>query len=181
MKSNSPKYGDTMPQEGRPVWEEFCNDHELLERLEVTPQELTALKNCVLLGELTCKQDMLFILRQIRIATEPLSEQTTICLGPDPRQDNKADDSAKEISAPDISAAPANYRPSASVRSTPEPGSLAAISRPRVIERLGVLWWTLLLLGFVMWNLVTGVSNWRQIFLRTIRVQTQQAPAPDKP
>jgi hypothetical protein len=180
MKSNSPEYGDPMPQEERPVWEEFCDDHELLERLEVTPQELTALKNCLLLGELTCKQDMLFILRQIRLATEPSSRETTISLAPDPRWDNKAEDSAKEISAPEISAAPANYRPPASVRSTPEPGSLAAISRPRVIERLGVLCWTLLLLGFVMWNLVTGLSNWRQIFLTTIGVQTQQAAAPDK-
>ncbi len=177
MKSNSPEYGDPVPQGERPVWEEFCDDHELLERLEVTPQELTALKNCVLLGELTCKQDMLFILRQIRISTEPLSEQTTICLAPDPSQDNKAGDSATEISAPEIGAHP-NHRPVAPARSTPEPASPPA--RPRVIERLGVLCWTLLLLGFVMWNLVTGLSNWRHIFLGTIGVQTQQAPAPDK-
>src|ERR1700676_4298176 len=107
MKSSSPEFGDPLLQEERQVWEEFCDDHELLERLEVTPQELTALKNCVLLGELTSKQDMLFILRQIRLATEPSSEEATISPVPEPRRESKAADSAKEISAP------ANYRPSA--------------------------------------------------------------------
>jgi hypothetical protein len=166
MKSNSPEYGDPTPQEERGVWEEFCDDHELLERLEVTPQELTALKNCVLLGELTCKQDMLFILRQIRLATEDSSEEA-FSPAPEPRRDNKAEDSANEISAPEISGAP-NYRP-------PSPAASS-----RVMQQFRVLCWTLLLLGFVMWNLVTGLSNWRQIFLGTIGVQTQQAPAPDK-
>lgn len=172
MKSNSPEYGDPMPQEERPVWEEFCDDHELLERLEVTQQELTALKNCVLLGTLTCKEDMLFILRQIRLATEPSPEETTISPAPGPRRGNKVEDSAKELSSP------ANYRPLASVRSKPEPASPAV--RSRVIEQFGVLCWALVLLGFVMWNLVTGLSNWRQIFLGTIGVHTQQPAAPDK-
>jgi hypothetical protein len=174
MKSNSPEYGDPMPQEERPLWEEFCDDHELLERLEVTPQELTALKDCVLLGELTCKQDMLFILRQIRLATEPSSKETTISFAPDPRRDNKAEDSAKEIGAP------ANYRPLASVRSTPEPASPAGISRSRAIEQFGVLCWTLVLLGFLVWNLVTRLPSWRQTFIATIGVQTHQPAAPEK-
>jgi hypothetical protein len=176
MKSSSPGNGAPMPQEERQVWEEFCDDHELLERLEVTPQELTALKNCVLLGTLTPKQDMLFILRQIRIATEPLSEEMTISPAPDPHRDNKTDDSAEEISAP------ANCRPPDSLPSTPEPGSLAAItlSRSRVIKQFGVLCWALVLLGFVMWNLVTGMSNWRQIFIATVGIQTNHPAAQDK-
>jgi hypothetical protein len=176
MKSNSTGYGVPLPQEERQVWEEFCDDHELLERLEVTPQELTALKNCVLLGTLTCKEDMLFILRQIRFATEPSSEETAISPAPEPRRDNQAEDSAKEISAP------ADYRPPASLPSTPEPGSLAAIarSRSRVIKQFGVLCWTLVLLGFVVWNLVTGMSNWRQIFIATVGIQTNHPAAQDK-
>jgi hypothetical protein len=176
MKSSSPGNGAPMPQEERQVWEEFCDDHELLERLEVTPQELTALKNCVLLGTLTSKQDMLFILRQIRMATDTSSEETTISPAPDPDRNNKAEDSAEETGAP------ADYCSPASVASTPEPGSLAAIasSRSRVIKQFGVLCWTLVLLGFVVWNLVTGMSNWRQIFIATVGIQTNHPAAQDK-
>ena len=47
------------------------NDHELIERLRITPEELDALSKCALFGTLTCKQDMLFILRQIRAAGRP--------------------------------------------------------------------------------------------------------------
>jgi hypothetical protein len=39
--------------------------------LSITPQELEALSKCALLGTLTCKEDMLFILRQIREARRP--------------------------------------------------------------------------------------------------------------
>jgi hypothetical protein len=51
------------------AWEDFRNDHELLERLKVTPDELEALEKCFLFGTLASKQDLLFILRQIREAT----------------------------------------------------------------------------------------------------------------
>jgi len=172
MRPSSPEFRVPMPQEERSLWEEFSGDHELLERLRVTPQELAALKNCVLLGTLTCKQDMLFILRQIRTATDPSSEETTISLGPAARRNDKAEDSADE------SGAPADHRSPASVRSTPEPASLAGIARSRVVEQFGVLCWTLVLLGFLMWTLVTGLSSWRQILLATIGVQTHQPAAP---
>ena len=84
MKSNSPNYGVLVPQAECKIWDEFCDDHELLERLRVTPQELDALKNCVLLGTITCQQDVLFILQQIRIATGPSSEETTVSPAPAP-------------------------------------------------------------------------------------------------
>lgn len=51
--------------------DQIRNDHELVARLSITPQELEALSKCALLGTLTCKEDMLFILRQIREATRP--------------------------------------------------------------------------------------------------------------
>ncbi len=58
------------------VIEEFCADHEVLERLHVTPVELRALSRVSMLGVLTCKQDLLFILRQIREAgTRPESRE----------------------------------------------------------------------------------------------------------
>jgi hypothetical protein len=150
MKSNSQECKIPVPQAERQIWDQFRNDHELLERLRVTPQELDALANCVLLGTLTCKQDMLFILRQIRMATAPSSEEATISPAPAPRRDDKTEDSAREFSAL------ANHRHTASVRSIPEPASLAGIARSRVIEQFGVLFWALVLIAFLMWNFVTG-------------------------
>jgi hypothetical protein len=44
----------------------FCRVHGVVERLRVTPQELQALADASLLGSLTCKEDVLFMLRQIR-------------------------------------------------------------------------------------------------------------------
>ena len=89
---------------------------------------------------------------------------------PLPRRDNRAQEPATEISAP------ANRRPTASVRNTPEPGSLGAISRSRAIEQFGVLCWTLIILGFVTWSAVTGASSWRHIF-STIGVEAHQPAA----
>jgi hypothetical protein len=168
MKSDSPKSGARMAHEEGQVWDQFANDHELLERLRVTPQELSALKNCVLLGTLSCKDDMLFILRQIRLATDPSAEDEMIEPTPLPRRDNRAQDPATEISAP------ASRRSTASVRNIPEPGSLGAISRSRAIEQFGVLCWTLIIVGFVMWSAVTGASSWRRHILGTIGVEAHQ-------
>lgn len=173
MKSKSQDYGVPVPQAERQIWDEFRNDHELLERLRVTPQELDTLANCVLLGTLTCKQDMLFILRQIRVATAPSSEETTISAAPAPRRDDKTEDSAKEFSAP------ANRRHAAFAGSAPEPASLASIARSRGIEQFGVVSWALILIAFLMWNFVAGLSSWRQHFLAGIGVQSRQPSAPD--
>jgi hypothetical protein len=50
----------------RRVFEEFCSDLENLESLGATPQELEALSRASLLGILNSKEDVAFILRQIR-------------------------------------------------------------------------------------------------------------------
>src|SRR5208283_1125482 len=57
--------------------DQIRNDHELVARLSITPQELEALSKCALLGTLTCKEDMLFILRQIRDARPGPKAQAT--------------------------------------------------------------------------------------------------------
>ena len=64
--SESLDYQDGALKTQHEVIEEFCADHEVLERLHVTPVELRALSRVSMLGVLTCKQDLLFILRQIR-------------------------------------------------------------------------------------------------------------------
>jgi hypothetical protein len=59
------------PSQERSILDQIRNDHELVARLSITSQELEALSKCALLGTLTCKEDMLFILRQIRDARRP--------------------------------------------------------------------------------------------------------------
>src|SRR6202046_2942651 len=74
---SAPKKGDShdqlnlTPREERAILDEISNDRDLISRLSITPQELEALSKCALLGTLTCKEDMLFILRQIRDARRP--------------------------------------------------------------------------------------------------------------
>jgi hypothetical protein len=171
MKSNSQDHNVPLPQAEREIWNGFSKDHELLERLRVTPQELDALANCVLLGTLTCKQDMLFILQQIRAATEPSSEEPTISLIPSPRRDDKA--GAKEFSAH------ADHRPAPVVRTIADPGSLEVIAHSRAIEQLGVLFWALVVVAFLMWNFIAGLSTWRHHFFSRIGVQAYYSTAPE--
>ncbi len=62
------------PSQERSILDQIRNDHELLARLSITAQELEALSKCALLGTLNCKEDVLFMLRQIREATKPGSK-----------------------------------------------------------------------------------------------------------
>jgi hypothetical protein len=57
----------------RELWNQFRHDHKLIERLRITPDEVKMLERCALLGTLTCKQDFLFILRQIRETIRPIT------------------------------------------------------------------------------------------------------------
>jgi hypothetical protein len=56
----------------------FCRSHGVVERFRVTPEELKALSNASLLGPLICKQDVQFMLRQIREASKPAEPQATV-------------------------------------------------------------------------------------------------------
>ena len=62
------------------VFEEFCADAEGIEGLGVTPQELQALSRASLLGILDSKEDVMFILRQIRESMKR-EEQGLVPLG----------------------------------------------------------------------------------------------------
>jgi hypothetical protein len=48
------------------IIEDFRGDRELIQRLGVTPEEIQMLSRVSMLGNLTCKLDVLFILRQLR-------------------------------------------------------------------------------------------------------------------
>jgi hypothetical protein len=56
----------------------FCSNHGVVERFRLTPEELKALSNASLLGSLTCEQDVKFMLRQIREASEPAEPRATV-------------------------------------------------------------------------------------------------------
>jgi hypothetical protein len=60
------------------VFEEFCADREGLEALGVTAEELQTLSRVSLLGTLSCKEDVEFILRQIREARRPAEPEPSI-------------------------------------------------------------------------------------------------------
>ena len=60
------------------VFEEFCADREGLEALGVTDAELQTLSRVSLLGTLSCKEDVEFILRQIREARRPAEPEPSI-------------------------------------------------------------------------------------------------------
>ncbi len=53
------------------IFEEFCADHESIAALGVTAEEFRELSRASLLGTLTSKDDLLFMLRQIRAAMNP--------------------------------------------------------------------------------------------------------------
>jgi hypothetical protein len=60
------------------VFKEFCRDRESLRSLGVTTQELEALSRSSLLGTLTCKEDVLFMLRQLREKVRPTKMEASI-------------------------------------------------------------------------------------------------------
>ncbi len=55
----------------------FCRNHGVVERFRVTPEELKALSTASLLGPLICKEDVKFMLRQIREASKPAEPEAT--------------------------------------------------------------------------------------------------------
>jgi hypothetical protein len=48
------------------AWEAFINDKKLVRAYGVTPREIESLRNGSLLGSVTCKEDILFILKTVR-------------------------------------------------------------------------------------------------------------------
>src|SRR5216684_703027 len=78
MKSEQRELLVDAPRDKRELWDQFHQDRELIDRLRITSNEIEMLKRCALLGTLTCKQDMLFILRQVREATSPTIDHTIL-------------------------------------------------------------------------------------------------------
>ena len=50
----------------RRIWDEFCNDAELVARHRITQEEMGLLRGMVLVGKFTDKRDLLAALRMLR-------------------------------------------------------------------------------------------------------------------
>jgi hypothetical protein len=55
------------------IFDEFCADRESIAALAVTDDELRELSRASLLGTLTCKEDLMFLLRHIRSASNSVA------------------------------------------------------------------------------------------------------------
>ena len=75
-KSGTPEYqtGGQIAQDE--IFDEFCADHETIAALGVTAIELRELSRASLLGSLTCKEDVLFMLHQMREALKPAAQRS---------------------------------------------------------------------------------------------------------
>src|SRR5579863_9723982 len=161
----------TVSREKRDIWDQFRHDRELIERLKITSQELDSLGKCALLGTLTCKQDLLFILRQIREATGNGSAPTVFASAPV----STFEDTGEERT-PDLIRIRTRLTPAAAVS---HQASLEGIVRRRVPEQFGVVFWSIILAAGLVWNLAIAASRWR-VSLRSTMVGSPvsaQAPA----
>jgi hypothetical protein len=159
----------TSPQE-RPILDQIRDDHELVARLSITPQELDALSKCAFLGTLTCKEDMLFILRQIREATSPLvSERILLFSQPAPY----SEDEEQEDLLPDFRQIQSRFAPEI----IPQPGSLERPVRLRLPKQFGVLFLVTIMAVALLWNEIITISRWRGTFITRAGLPVTQAPA----
>ncbi len=98
---------DLAPAEEREILNQIRNDHELVARLKITPQELETLSKCALLGTLTSKHDMLFILRQIREATGTAIDGATVIAQPPPIEEEAPEEPTPDLIRVAVRATPA--------------------------------------------------------------------------
>ena len=169
MKSDTPIDLHLAPREERVILDEIRNDSDLIARLRISPKELEALSKCALLGTLTCKQDMLFILRQIRETTSPVTERAIVF--PQPAA---VVDELQEDALPDFRSLP--IRPVNTL--IPEPGSLGSIASRRMPEQFGVLFWVAILVVGLIWNAYIIMSHLRDNLIPTVATAVAQSASP---
>ena len=170
MKPETQDNPIVVPHEECEVLNLIREDHELIERLKITPDEIEALSKCAMFGTLTCKQHMLAILRQIREADGPAAggpaiDQTP--LFPEPALPEEQE----EVPLPDCRRMLVRLAGTAAH----EASSLEGVVRRRVPEQLGILFWTIVLVLGLAWNLLIAMSRWRNNFMTSIGMATDPA------
>jgi len=155
METDSHRRFTVAPSQERAILDQIRDDHELVARLKITPQEIEALSKCAFLGTLTCKEDMLFILRQIREATSP-SSSGQVSVFPQPYFEDKE----QEDPLPDFRQTQSRFDPEV----IPDSGSLEGLVRRRLSERFGVLFLVAIMAVALLWTGIIAVSRWRDTF-----------------
>jgi len=170
MKTNTLDSMMLAPREERAILNQIRNDHELRDRLGITPQELEALSKCALLGTLTCKEDMLFILRQIREASCPSIAEMSVFAQP-----ARFEAEQEEDPAPSFRDLRNRIRP-AIVR---EPLMIDGPVSRRLPKRFGVLLVMVFAAAALLWKGATVVWHWRDSLMATIGSLVTRVPALD--
>jgi hypothetical protein len=165
MKAETKGNLDLTPQTERALLDQIRNDHDLIARLSITPQELEALSKCALLGTLTCKQDMLFILRQIREATSPTIDHTI--LFPQPPSVNGTEE---ENPVPGLREIAIRVAPTI----IPGPDARDTVVRRRIPVKVGVLFLVVAVVAGLAWNGVLIMSRLRDGVMTTISTLVSQ-------
>jgi hypothetical protein len=169
MKTDSRRPFTVTSQQERSILDQIRDDHELVARLNITPQELDALSKCAFLGTLTCKEDMLFILRQIREATSPPSSERMLLF---PQPSPYSEDEEQE-DFPDLRQVQSRF----AAEIIPDPGSLEGPVRRRLLERYGILFLVAIMAVPLLWNGTITISRWRDTFTTKVGMRVSQAPA----
>jgi len=172
MKPDTQDHLIPVPQEECEVLSLIRDDHELIERLQITPEEIDALSKCAMYGTLTCKQHMLAILRQIREAGGPAGDSAEIdqaTLFPEP----VIPEEREGMPVPDCRRMLIRLADNA----VSEPGSLESTVRRRIPEQFGILFWTIVLVAGLTWEFLIVMSRWRNNFMTSIGMP----PAPPVP
>jgi hypothetical protein len=168
MKTDSHRLFTGAPAQERSILDHIRDDHELVARLKITPQEIEALSKCSFLGTLTCKEDMLFILRQIREAVSPSSsEPLPVLLQP------YSEGEGQEDPLPEFRQIQSRFAPEI----IPEPGSLEGLVRPRRSEKFGVLFLAAIVAVALFWNAIIAMPLWRNTFVTKVGMPLLHAPA----
>jgi hypothetical protein len=181
MKSETLDPMTSAPQEEQSILDEIRNDHELIERLQITPQELQALSRCSLLGTLSCKEDMLFILRQIR---ESGTLTGLMLPAPDSSEGPELDFSecpslseyeARESAPPALPDVP-SPRPRVRPVIITEPASDEGARWP-LAGRLAVLSVVVVMAAGPLWEGFVAVSRWGGAFMTAVGTRFSQVPS----
>src|SRR5260370_13087413 len=172
MRTESSQQIIAAPHEKRSVWDHFQHDHEVIARLKIIVQAVEALGHCAMLGLLACRDDLLFILRQIREATDPVAPKEAITIRPVASYE-------QSIEEPEPDPRRLRFQLATSAPIPSDPGSLTGIVQRRVPEQLGVTFWAVVLVGGLMWNFAIAIARWRENFLSRISVlpATQSLPS----
>ena len=168
METDSHRRFTVAPSQERAILDQIRDDHELVARLKITPQEIEALSKCAFLGTLSCKEDMLFILRQIREATSP-SSSGQMSVFPQPYfEDEEQEDPLLDFRQIQSRLAP---------EIIPDPGSFEGLVRRRLSEQFGVLFLVAIMAVALLWNGIIAVSRWRDAFETKVGMPVSHAPA----